>query len=82
MFDRNHQYVKNSFNLSSWSGQPLILPADTIDRFYNYFHQTLYGAPEGRPLFYSEIDAWGNGGIGEITSRKNVCSPKNSTVLK
>lgn len=70
IFDSNHQYVKNSFNLSSWYGQSLILPADTIERFYHYFHQMLYGAPEGRPLFYSEIDAWENAGLGEITSKK------------
>jgi hypothetical protein len=72
LFDSNHQYVKNSFNLSSWYGQSLILPADTIERFYHYFHQMLYGAPEGRPLFYSEIDAWENAGLGEITSKKNI----------
>lgn len=80
LFDRNHQYVKNSFNLSSWSGQTLILPADTIERFYHYFHQMLYGNPEGRPLFYSEIDAWGNGGSGEITSNKNIRVFTNPTV--
>ena len=72
LFNRNHQYVKNSFNLSSWYGQTLILPADTIEHFYHYFHQMLFGAPEGRPLFYSEIDAWENAGLGEITSRKNI----------
>ena len=80
LFNRNHQYVKNSFNLSSWSGQTLILPADTIERFYHYFHQTLFGAPEGRPLFYSEIDAWGNAGLGEITSNKNIRIFTNPTV--
>lgn len=80
LFDSNHQYVKNSFNLSSWYGQTLILPADTIERFYHYFHQMLYGAPEGRPLFYSEIDAWENAGLGEITSRKNIRTFSEPTV--
>lgn len=64
LFGKNHKFIKNSFNISSWNGKTLILPADTVGRYYHYFHQTLYGAPQGRPLFYSEIDSWGDSGLG------------------
>ncbi len=88
LYNANHQIMPNGFGLlgdESSSQSALVVPKPGDDTIYYVF--TVGSNQNQTGLNYSEVDMTLNGGLGDITTIKNVnllnrCSEKISAVLK
>ena len=91
VYNKNHVAMQNGFNLkgnpsSTQSGIIVPKPQDP-DIFYIFTVDTEYNSTPDEGFHYSEVDMTANGGLGAVTSNKNInllnnTSEKLSAVLK
>jgi len=91
VYDKNHQIMPNGFGLKgnpSSTQSAIIIPKPQDQNIYYIFTvDTEYNGSPDEGFHFSEVDMTANGGLGDVTTNKNInllnnTSEKLSAVLK